>query len=173
METPLSVGVGGFCSALFLRGSWLRRSHIRMRVGGDGIPGGYRRALLASSFRGAGTASPESSPESPRLWIPGPRLSACPGMTAYRHASPFTRRIRDRVVKLRKNAQTAGRPRLVPWGMCAALRPPCAEICCLEGLFSTPFRPSIELAHGLLKPLRDPNRPSRRQELDTSASGYR
>ena len=70
-------------------------------------------------------------------------------------------------MKLRKNTQTAGRLRLVPWGMCAARKPPCAEICCLEGLFSTPFRPSIELAHGLLKPLRDPNRPSGRQELDT------
>ena len=89
------------------------------------------------------------------------------------YTSPFTRRVNGRGLKLRKNAQTAGRPRLVPWGMCAALEPPCAEICCLEGLFSTPFRPSIKLAHGLLKPLRDPNRPSRRQELDTSASGHR
>ena len=77
---------------------------------------------------------------------------------AIEHTSPFTRCIRTSV--MRKNTQTAGRLRRSIQGMCAALRPPCAEFCCLEGLFSTPFRPSIKLAHGLLKPLRDPNRPS-------------
>ena len=90
---------------------------------------------------------------------------------AIEHTLLFTRCIRTS--GMRKNTQTAGRLRLLIQGMCAALRPPRAEICCLEGLFSKPFRPSIELAHGLLKPLRDPNRPSRRQELDTPASRYR